>query len=422
MVWWGHPRIVQRRAGDIATARVRISLDALERLVGGLATAMLALLCLILVIVTAVTCLAGVGLLLVPTALRLVRAVADRERDRLSRSGPVVLGGQPTPPGLRAAVTDPAARRELSWVAVHATLGLLLGLLGLVLPINVLRDGTFFLWWRLLPEGDATTSLGYPVVYDFAGALGASTLGLVWLAITLYATPAMARLQELPGRRLLAPGPGADLVLRVAELTATRAAALDAHAVELRRIERALHDGTQNRIVAVNMLVGAARRAVARNPQDADAILGRAQGAAEEALADLRAVVRSILPPVLTDRSLPDALLSLASTCPVPVRIDAEGAGRSAASVEATAYFVVAESLTNVAKHSGAQQVTVTVRRTDDRLRLTIVDDGLGGADASTGTGLLGIRRRVEAHDGTLTITSPPGGPTTLEVSLPCGS
>jgi signal transduction histidine kinase len=106
----------------------------------------------------------------------------------------------------------------------------------------------------------------------------------------------------------------------------------------------------------------------------------------------------------------------------VPVRIDAEGAGRSAASVEATAYFVVAEALTNVAKHSGAQQVTVTVRRTDDRLRLTIVDDGHGGADASTGSGLLGIRRRAEAHDGTWTLTSPPGGPTTVEVSLPCGS
>jgi len=409
-------------ADDIVRPRVRISLDALERLVGGLATALLALLCLFLMIVTAVTCVVGVGLLLVPTALRLVRVVADRERDRLSRSGPEILGGQPAPPGLRDAVADPAVRRELSWVAVHATLGLLLGLLGLVLPINVLRDGTFFLWWWLLPAGEATTSLGFPVVQNLAEALGASLLGLVWLAIALYATSAMARLQDLPGRRLLAPGSGTDLVLRVAQLTATRAAALDAHAMELRRIERALHDGTQNRIVAVSMLLGAARRAVARNPQDADVILGRAQDAAEEALADLRAVVRSILPPVLTDRSLPDALLSLATTCPVPVLIDAEGAGRSAASVEATAYFVVAEALTNVAKHSGAQRATVTVRRVDDRLRLTIVDDGHGGADASTGSGLLGIRRRAEAHDGTWVLTSPPGGPTTVEVSLPCGS
>lgn len=396
-------------------------MDALERLVGGLATAILALLCLLLIILTAATCLIGVGLLVVRPVLRLVRTVADRERVRLSRTGPEIIGGQPVPAGLRVAVTDPAVHRELIWVALHATLGLLLGVLGLVTPINVLRDGTFFLWWQWLPAGEATSSLGFPVVHDLAGALGVSLLGLVWLAILLYVMPAMVRLQAWPGRRLLPPPAGTDLVLRVAELTATRAAALDAHAVELRRIERALHDGTQNRIVAVSMLLGAARRAVARNPQDADEILGRAQGAAEEALADLRAVVRSILPPVLTDRSLPDALLSLASTFPIPVRVDAAGVGRSAASVEATAYFVVAEALTNVAKHSGAQSATVTVRQADGRLRLTIVDDGHGGADAGTGSGLLGIRRRAEAHDGTLTLTSPPGGPTTVEVSLPCG-
>ncbi len=167
-------------------------------------------------------------------------------------------------------------------MAVHAALGLLLGLLGLVLPINVLRDGTFFLWWRLLPAGGATTSLGFPVVQSLAEALGASLLGLVWLVVALYATPAMAQLQES------------------------------------------------------------------------------------------------------------DALLSLATTCPVPVWIDAEGAGRSAA-VEATAYFVVAEALTNVAEHTAAQRVTVTLRRADDRLRLAIVDGGHGGADASTGSGLIGI-------------------------------
>jgi signal transduction histidine kinase len=313
-------------------------------------------------------------------------------------------------------------RRELRWALRHGTLGLLLGLLALALPLNVLRDGTFPLWWWLLPPGDATSSLGFPVVHDLTGALGVGLLGLVWLALTVYATPALARLQERPGRRLLAPDPGADLVLRVAELTATRAAALDAHATELRRIERALHDGTQNRIVAVNVLLGAARRAMAREPARADEILERAQGAAEEALADLRAVVRTILPPVLTDRSLPDALHSLAATCPVPVAVDADLPVRCAASVEATAYFVAAEALTNVAKHSGAGRAAVHLRRDGDRLRLTVTDDGHGGADERAGSGLLGIRRRAEAHDGTVHLTSPPGGPTTLEVSLPCGS
>ncbi|MEU8189364.1 sensor histidine kinase [Micromonospora carbonacea] len=403
-------------------ARVRLSVDALERLVGGLGTAVLALSTLALLTVTALACLVGVGLPAVPYALRALRAVADRERDRLSRAGPVIAAGLPTPQTLRSAVADRTVRREARWLVTHATLGLFLGLLGLTLPINVLRDGTFPLWWRLLPAGEATSALGFPVVTDTAGALGVGLFGLGWLALVGYATPTLARLQELPGRRLLPPDPDADLVLRVAELTATRAAALDAHAAELRRIERALHDGTQNRIVGVTVLLGAARRAVTRDPAGADALLERAQRAAEDALAELRAVVRGILPPVLTDRSLPDALLSLAATCPVPARVDADVPGRCAASVEATAYFVAAEALTNVARHSGARRATVTVRRVADRLRVTIVDDGRGGADERAGSGLSGIRRRAEAHDGKLTLTSPPGGPTTVEVDLPCGS
>lgn len=404
------------------SARLRASLDAVTRLIGGLGTAFLAAITLILLVGTALTCLIGIGLVGVPFALRLLRAVADRERRRLSRTGPEIMTGQPAPTSLRAAWSDRTVHRELGWLVAHATLGLVLGVLGLSLPIDVLRDGAFALYWKTLPAGEATSSVGVPVVHDQAGANVVSALGLLWLALLLYVSPALARLQERPGRRLLTPGPGTDLVLRVAELTATRAAALDAHAMELRRIERALHDGTQNRIVAVTMMLGAARRAVSRNPADADAMLGRAQDAAEEALAELRAVVRSILPPVLSDRSLPDALSSLATTCPIPVRIDADLPGRCAASVEATAYFVVAEALTNIAKHSGAGQATVTLRRAGDRLLLTVRDDGHGGADSRGGSGLLGIRRRAEAHDGTLTLTSPPGGPTSVEVDLPCGS
>jgi signal transduction histidine kinase len=232
----------------------------------------------------------------------------------------------------------------------------------------------------------------------------------------------MAWAQAWPGRRLLTPDRGADLALRVAHLTSTRAAALDAHTTELRRIERSLHDGTQNRLVAVNVLLGAARRALARDPAAAAAVLDRAQDAAEQALTELRGVVRTILPPVLTDRSLPDALASLAATCPVPCNFDADVPGRSAASVEATVYFVVAETLTNVAKHSGARQVAVGLRRSDDRLCVTVTDDGRGSADEGGGSGIAGIRRRVEAHDGTFALVSPAGGPTTLTVSLPCGS
>lgn len=209
-------------------------------------------------------------------------------------------------------------------------------------------------------------------------------------------------------------------VARIARLTATRAAALDAHATELRRIERSLHDGTQNRLVAVNVMLGGARRALASDPRTADAMLGRAQDAAEAALVELRAVVRSILPPVLTDRGLPAALTALAATCPVDCRVDADVPGRYAVSVAASAYFMVAEALTNVAKHSQARHATVVLRRRGDVLWLEVTDDGRGGAD-ERGSGLDGIRRRVEAHDGTFTLASPAGGPTTLTASLPCG-
>jgi len=235
-------------------------------------------------------------------------------------------------------------------------------------------------------------------------------------------TPGMAQLQARRGRRLLSAGAEADLSLRVAELTATRAAALDAHATELRRIERSLHDGTQNRLVTVTVLLGAARRMVARDPAGAEELLERAHSAAEQALAELRSVARGILPPVLADRGLEGALAGLAASCPVPCRIDVEAPDRCAASVEATAYFVVAETLTNIAKHSGAQHATVTVRSRAGRLHLTISDDGRGGADENGGSGLTGIRDRIAAHDGTFTVTSPSGGPTTLKAELPCGS
>ncbi len=201
------------------------------------------------------------------------------------------------------------------------------------------------------------------------------------------------------------------------ELTATRAAALDAHATELRRIERSLHDGTQNRLVAVTVLLGAARRASARDPAGAEAILERAQNAAEQALAELRTVARGILPPVLADRGLAGALAGLAATCPVPCRIDVEVPGRCAASVEATAYFVVAEALTNVAKHSGARHVdrhgppprrpAASAGRPTTAGAARTRAAGPGSAASAAGS------RRTT---GPSTLTSPPGGPTTLEV------
>jgi signal transduction histidine kinase len=410
-------REIRRLAGE---AR-RSTLRALRDLLVGLGTAVLALGALSWLLVVAVTSLIGIGLPLLHSALRVLHAVADLERARLSRRGEEVLSPGPPPGGWRAALADPGTRREVGWAARHATVGLLLGVLGIQLPVWAVRDGTFALWWQLIPEGDRTPGLGLWTVRDWPGVVTVTLLGLCWAVVTVGLTPAMARLQGAYGRRLLAPGPEVDLSLRVAQLTATRAAALDAHAIELRRIERSLHDGTQNRLVATTVLLGAARRMLTRDPVEAEALLERAQSSAELALAELRAVARGILPPVLADRGLAGALNGLATASAVPCRMEVDVPDRCAASVESTAYFVVAEALTNIAKHSGATQAAVEVRSSGARLRLRITDDGRGGADEAGGSGLIGIRRRIAALDGALTVTSPPGGPTTLEVELPCG-
>lgn len=403
-------------------ARARLVLDAVEHLVGGLGTALLAFAALAWIVLVGLTCVVGVGLLLAPTVPRVVRVVAERERARLSRWGPEIIGPEPAPARVRAALADPAVRREFRWVFVHGTMGLFLGVAGVTLPINGVQDLTYPLWWRFLPPDETSPSLVFWAVRNSSDAVAVALLGVGFVAALLVLSPGMARLQAWPGRRLLAPTADTDLSLRVAQLSATRAAALDAHATELRRIERSLHDGTQNRLVAVTVLLGATRRALARDPADAEAMLERAQDAAEQALAELRTVVRGILPPVLADRGLAGALAGLAADCGVDCQVDVEVAGRCAASVEATTYFVVAEALTNIAKHSQARHATVTVRREGDRLAVRVRDDGVGGAEASEGSGITGIRRRIEAHDGRLTLTSPPGGPTTLQVELPCGS
>jgi signal transduction histidine kinase len=392
-----------------------MDLRVLRRLVGALGTAVAALGVLLLLLGTAVLSLVGVGLLLAPAALRALHAVAARERRRLDLPDP-----RPLPVRPREAVADPPTRRELRWLAGHGTVGLLLSLLVLLLPLSALRDLTFPLWWKLVPAGEAAPTLNLWTVDDWPAALATALLGAVWLVAAVLLAPPAARMLAARGRRLLRSD--ADLSLRVTELTASRAAALEAHLVELRRIERALHDGAQNRLVAVTVLLGTARRAVTRDPAAADLALDRAQTAAEQALAELRGVVRSILPPVLEDRGLAGALRGLAAASPVPCWVDVDVPTRCAASVEATAYFVVAEALTNVARHSDASSVAVTVRTAGSRIQVRVTDDGRGGASPDGGTGLRGVRRRVDAHDGTLTLTSPPGGPTTLEAELPCGS
>ncbi|HTY97207.1 MAG TPA: sensor histidine kinase, partial [Solirubrobacteraceae bacterium] len=211
-----------------------------------------------------------------------------------------------------------------------------------------------------------------------------------------------------------------DLSARVDELTRTRRGALDVQSAELRRIERDLHDGAQARLVALGMSLGMAEHTLAEDPERAGELLAEARVGAEQALRELRDLARGIHPPVLSDRGLEAAIGALVSSTPLPVSVSVSLPGRLPPVVESAAYFVVAESLANAGKYAHAGRVTIDVRQVGDRLELDVSDDGRGGADPHGG-GLTGLRRRVEALDGRLTVSSPPGGPTTIHAELPCG-
>ncbi|MBO1756649.1 sensor domain-containing protein [Allobranchiibius sp. CTAmp26] len=285
---------------------VRPAVVSFKQLFGGLCTGTLAMLLLAALVASWILCVVGIGFLVLPVCLRAVRPLADRERLRLTRWGDPIVSPAAPVPAPRDHLVDPTARRELAWSALHGTVDVALGIIGLALPIAALGALTFPLWLDL--------AVGQPipawadgvswVLDDRSHALVVTALGCVLVVAILLVAPALAWLQAVAGRLLLAPPDQGDMSIRIAELTATRAAALDAHAVELRRIERALHDGTQNRLVAVNVLLGGVRQAVLRVPATALETIERAQTATEAALAELRSVARTILPPVLTDRGL----------------------------------------------------------------------------------------------------------------------
>ena len=216
-------------------------------------------------------------------------------------------------------------------------------------------------------------------------------------------------------------GEDAELVERVDELTRTRRGALDVQAHELRRIERDLHDGAQARLVALTMQLGRAEARLEAHPEAAE-LVREARGEASAAIAELRDLARGIAPPVLADRGLPAAVEALAARAPIRTTADAQVRRRPPPVVETAAYFVVAESLTNAAKHAGAgARARVTIRDNSSALLVEIEDDGEGGANAS-GSGLTGLRHRVEALDGTLEIASPDGAGTRIRARLPYGA
>lgn len=380
---------------------------ALAQLLKGAGLALVSYLYLALVLFTAVVTLLVVGAAVLPETVRLLRRTAGYKRRLVGG-----WTGRPVPEAylpltgdvrerVRTALTDPGTWRDLRWLAVHFVHALLLLYVALPLALlGLLVDGV----WCGLARRPAVL---LPLVTRLAD------LDAVWSRALLTAPPEARR--------------GAALAERVEELTVTRAGAVAAHGAELRRIERDLHDGTQARLVALSMRVGLARRAYDTDPDAARRLLDDAQDQAEEALAELRHVVRGIHPPILTDRGLLGAVRALAAGSGLDVTVAADGvedpagaAVRAPAAVEAAAYFVVAEALTNAAKHSGAGRAAVELSRADAVLSISVRDEGRGGADESGGSGLLGMRRRVAALDGTVWMSSPAGGPTVIDVELPC--
>ncbi|HEY7007900.1 MAG TPA: sensor domain-containing protein [Jatrophihabitantaceae bacterium] len=339
-----------------------------------------------LVLTAVVLIVVWIGIPLLVKEVYFVRGLAGLHRHYAGR----LLGEQIEAPYLRmpegnllvrtrAILADPANRRDFWWLLADGTLGMFLAVVGIAEGLLAL-----LFWW--LPAGVAVR--------------------------------AHARLS----RALLAPSEKSRLALRVQQLTESRAETVDTQAAELRRIERDLHDGAQARLVALGMSLAMAEEQLSRDPEGARALLTEARTASSEALSELRDLVRGIHPPVLADRGLVGATQALALAAPIPVTVRPDVGRRLPAPVESAAYFAIAEALTNVIKHSGATSASIELGYDGTALRITVADDGSGGADPGRGTGLRGIARRLAAFDGTLDTESPPGGPTRLAMVLPCAS
>lgn len=331
--------------------------------------------------------LVTVGLALLVWSVPLLRWVADRHRTMAAQvlGVPVPDDRLPVPEGTRLVgrvvlwARDPMTWRELAWTLVSLTLGLALSLTAALLLVLVVTGA---LWWFGIE----------PIMR------------------------ARARLDLM----FLSYGRTERLERRVADLAESRAEVVDHSAAELRRLERDLHDGPQARLVALSMSLGLADEAFDTDPERARRLVSEARATTIAALGDLRGVVRGIHPPVLADRGVVGAVEALAADLPFEVEVEARLTGRPPAPLESALYFGIAECLANVGKHAGAAHAWVHLRHRDGVLRAIVGDDGQGGADPAAGTGMLGVMRRLTAFDGTMSVSSPAGGPTLVTLEVPC--
>ncbi|MGI5513191.1 histidine kinase [Streptomyces sp. CA-106131] len=318
-------------------------------------------------------------------------------------------------PGPREWMRTPTGRRQLTY---HLLYGPLLALAAALVLLMWLAAGAAVLvygWLWLVPLDWRVDHPGYTT---WAAYVTASGIALLYAAAWL--SGVLSRLDIRMATVLLGPSREEQLARRVDDLTESRAGLVDAVDAERRRIERDLHDGAQQRLVSLAVNLGLAKATLGDLPEDARRVIDEAHREAKEAIEELSGLVRGLHPAVLEDRGLDAAISGVAARAPIPVRVRVDLPSRPSPTIEAVAYFVVSEALTNVVKHAEASRAEVTVERFGPTLLVVISDDGVGGADPARGTGLVGLAKRVASVDGTLSVDSPVGGPTLMTVELPC--
>lgn len=424
--WASVPGVLKRLGRDTAFILVALpaALLSFTVLVTGLSLAAVLLVTVIGVPVAVATLAAGAGF-------------ASLERWRLGlrgtplepRRGPLRGGHGPGLRGMLWVLSDRDRWADVLHGISILPLALITWSVVITWWVGALGGLTFWFWSLWLPQSspDLNTTLPQLLHVPVSESLFNIVLGVLFAATLVPVVCGCANLHAIWARLLLIRSSRRALQERVNDLAVRRSAAASAEAQSLRRLERDIHDGPQQRMVRLGMDLSGAERRFDDNPAAARELLAQARTQAAEALAELRALSRGIAPPILADRGLEAALAAITARSPAPTTLDVElGKGpRPTAAIENAAYYVVCEALTNIAKHAAASSATVRVSRTPGTggstvLRVEVQDDGVGGADLAKGHGLAGLFDRVTGLDGTLSLDSPVGGPTMLVAELPC--
>jgi signal transduction histidine kinase len=324
---------------------------------------------------------------------------------------------------VRTVTADPQTWKDFGWMVLNSTFGFAFALIGVVATSVVISYILMPLWWWAISDPHTqygTLNLGIYTVTSTGKAFVTTGIGLALAPVAFLLNRGIATGHAAAAAFILGPSERQRLNARVRELATTRADVVVAANEQLERIERDLHDGAQARLVALAMELGMAEEEMSSDPDAARETVRKARDEALNALGELRDLSRGLRPALLQDRGLGTAIEDLAQRSPLPVAVTLTGTiERTPETVQTAAYFVIAEALTNAAKHSDADTARVSVERTDTGLSATIVDDGKGGANPE-GSGLAGLQKRVRALDGRLDVISPPGGPTVVRAEIPC--